>query len=98
MLQNVHRKSCSIQIFRPHCTFCSYCGDIPIKGEFLPKSKKLYNVYVWLFIARVYGHIIPRLLMIRLGNISSNHFQDANVRACLPLQYTESEFSSKDKE
>lgn len=24
--------------------------------------------------------------------------KDANVRACLPLQYTESEFSSKDKE
>ena len=44
MLQNVHRKSCSIQIFRPHCTFCSYCGDTPIKGEFLPKSKQLYNV------------------------------------------------------
>ena len=98
MLQNVHRKSCSIQIFRPHCTFCSYCGDITIKGEFLPKSKQLCNVYVWSFIARVYGYIIPWLLMIRLGIISSNHFQDANVKACLPLQYTESEFSSKDKE
>ena len=98
MLKNVHRKSCSIQIFRPHCTFCSYCGDIPSKGEFLLKSKQLYNVYVWWFIARVYGYIIPWLLMIRLGIISSNHFQDANVKACLPLQYTESEFSSKDKE
>ena len=43
-------------------------------------------------------YIIPWLLMIRLGIISSNHFQDANVKACLPIQYTESEFSSKDKE
>ena len=46
MLQNVHRKPCSIQIFRPHCTLCSYCGDISIKGEFLLKSTKLCNVHV----------------------------------------------------
>ena len=71
MLQNVHRKPCSIQIFRSHCTLCSYCGDISIQGEFFPKSKKLCNVHVWLFIARVYGYIYHS---VAPDDSTRNHF------------------------